>query len=125
MTKSALTLLLASAALLANATNCNITSPDGKLFVSINDNDGKLTYSIKYDGKEMLTPSRLGMNTTLGDYTHNVSIADSKAGAKDTTYTMTGAKASTVHYIANTLTLTAKAKAVSTSLVWSATACFI
>ncbi len=109
MTKSLLTILLASSALLSYATNCDVTSPDGKLVVSISDNGGKLSYSVKYDGKEMLTPSRLGMNTTLGDYTQNVRIAEQKSGAKDTTYTMTGAKASTVHYVANTLTLTAKA----------------
>ena len=51
----------------AMAETHSICSPDGKLTVSIDDANNQLTYSVNYEGKEMLCPSLLGIKTEMGD----------------------------------------------------------
>ena len=58
-----LTLLLALAPVL--------TGPDARLQVRIDDSADQLRYSITYDGKTLLEPSALGLETNDADYTYN------------------------------------------------------
>ncbi len=110
MKKTFLTLILAaSAASSIMADTKTVTSPDGRLSVDINLNNGQLTYNVCYDGKEMLKPSRLGLNTDMGDYTQNLSITDTRNRTIDDTYSMRGTKASTVRYNANCIDIDLKA----------------
>ena len=49
----------------AMAIDVKVASPDGKLQVTISDEGGKPTYVVNYDGKQMMTPSALGLNTNI------------------------------------------------------------
>ena len=54
------------------AVTHTISSPDGKLFVRIHDDNGQPTYTVSYAGKQMLTPSALGLRADIGDFTHSL-----------------------------------------------------
>lgn len=98
------TILLPIVALLAThamATDVKVASPDGKLQVEISDEGGNPTYKVCYDGKQMMTPSALGLKTNIGDFAQGISIKSSKESLIDNTYTMTRTKASVAHYKAN------------------------
>ena len=43
------------------AQTLNVASPDGKLQVNIVCQNGQACYSVNYDGKNMVTPSALGL----------------------------------------------------------------
>lgn len=75
--KSIYTLLLCiGSASISFATTKEVVSPDGKTAVTVCDDGGKLSYTVKYDGKEMLKPSPLGLRTDIGDYTQGLKIAN-------------------------------------------------
>ena len=94
-------------AMMANAETQKVTSPDGKLVVTIDlDNDGELTYKASYDSKEMLTKSALGLKTDMGDYTEHLKLVNTKEGKREGQYTMRGSKASVVNVNMNTVTMT-------------------
>lgn len=90
----------------AMAIDVKVASPDGKLQVTISDEGGKPTYVVNYDGKQMMTPSALGLNTNIGDFTQGLTIKDSKENSIDSKYTMSRTKASEVHYQANEVNIT-------------------
>ncbi len=102
MKKALYTLLLLCAHEACMAETKEITSPDGRLLVTIEHTDGKLTYAVKYDGKEMIKPSALGIKTDIGDYSCNLNMLASRDSKADYDYTMRGTKASSNHYVANT-----------------------
>ena len=52
----------------------SFTSPDGKIQVVVNDNAGKPTYSVNYDGNPFILPSPLGLNTSLGEYVAEMTL---------------------------------------------------
>lgn len=89
----------------ALAETVSATSPDGLLQVHVTDNDGKLTYSITYDGKPMLVDSRLGINTNIADYSQRLSLKSHKTTPVSKQYEMRGTKANTATYTANLLQL--------------------
>ena len=97
----------------AMAETHSICSPDGKLTVSIDDANNQLTYSVNYEGKEMLCPSLLGIKTEMGDYTRDVKLTGSKERKVSTSYAMTGTKASSKRYEANVIDLEVTAKSAS------------
>jgi hypothetical protein len=88
------------------ATEKSVSSPDGRLVVSVSDQSGLATYRVSYDQREVIKPSALGLQTSLGDLTKGLTIvaSDTKAVADD--YQMDRIKASTVHYRANRLDVT-------------------
>ena len=88
------------------ATEKSVSSPDGRLVVSVSDQSGLATYRVSYDQREVFKPSALGLQTSLGDLTKGLTIvaSDTKAVADD--YQMDRIKASTVHYRANRLDVT-------------------
>ena len=51
-----------------SATPVDIKSPNGKLIVTTDVVNGKPVYSIKLDGKTMITQSPLGFNSNIGDF---------------------------------------------------------
>ncbi len=105
-------------AMMANAETQKVTSPDGKLVVTINlDNEGELTYQANYDGKEMLTKSALGLKTDMGDYTEHLKLVNAKEGKREGQYTMRGSKASVVNVNMNTVTMTFKAPKAKRDMV--------
>lgn len=87
------------------ADDVRVSSPNGSLVVTVSDAEGKLSYTATLDGKQMLAPSALGMQTSLGDLTKELSIVNSQLSTVANSYSMRGTKASKVDYKANALTI--------------------
>ena len=87
------------------ADDVRVSSPNGSLVVTVSDAEGKLSYTATLDGKQMLAPSALGLQTSLGDLTKELSIANSQLSTVANSYSMRGTKASKVDYKANALTI--------------------
>ncbi len=88
-------------ALTIQGKEINVTSPDGKLVVTIDDAQGLLTYRVSYMGQTMLNPSALGLKTDMSDFTRGLTFKEMKESNVDKTYTMTRTKASSAHYVAH------------------------
>ena len=87
------------------ADDVRVSSPNGSLVVTVSDAEGKLSYTATLDGKQMLAPSALGLQTSLGDLTKELSIVNSQLSTVANSYQMRGTKASKVDYQANALTI--------------------
>ena len=87
------------------ADDVRVSSPNGSLVVTVSDAEGKLSYTATLDGKQMLAPSALGLQTSLGDLTKELSIINSQLSTVANSYSMRGTKASKVDYKANALTI--------------------
>ena len=86
----------------ASAENKQITSPDGKLVVTVSDVDGRPSYSVSYDNVLFLKPSPLGMIANIGDFSSGMSLEKNVSTNKiDETYELASIKKSKVHYVAN------------------------
>ena len=93
-------MLLASS--VASAENKQITSPDGKLVVTVADMDGRPSYSVSYDNVLFLKPSPLGIIANIGDFSSGMSLEKNVSTNKiDETYELASIKKSKVHYVAN------------------------
>lgn len=86
----------------ASAENKQITSPDGKLVVTVADMDGRPSYSVSYDNVLFLKPSPLGMIANIGDFSSGMSLEKNVSTNKiDETYELASIKKSKVHYVVN------------------------
>lgn len=112
MKKILFILLLMGSSVMLFAAPQTLSSPDGKLVVTIDDTKSLLTYTVTYDGKEMLRPSLLGLRTDMGDYTRDIKITGSKERKVSTVYSMKGTKASNKCYEANVIEIEVTAKGV-------------
>ena len=99
-----LTLLLASSAL-CWAGDVIVSSPDGRLQVTVSDAGGRLYYSASFNDQKVLEPSALGLKTSIGDFTRDLTILDTKEQPVESHYTMRGTKASEADYKANQVVL--------------------
>ena len=106
MKKLFLMVLVSCMALFANAETRKVSSPDGKLVVTLNADGGKLTYEASYDGKVLVTKSALGLKTDMGDYTQGLKLLNAAEGKKQEQYTMRNSKASVVDVNMNTIKMT-------------------
>ena len=104
MRKLFLAICIASS-VLCWADDVRVSSPNGSLVVTVSDTEGKLSYTATLDGKQMLAPSALGLQTSLGDLTKELSIVNSQLSTVANSYSMRGTKASKVDYKANALTI--------------------
>lgn len=106
--KASISILSAMAlAMTLQAAPVSVSSPDGKLVVTLFDRpDGVVSYSVKYDGVTALRPSALGLSTNEGDLSKGLKIADTKTDHITQDYSLTRSKKSQVHYDANTLIAT-------------------
>ena len=95
-------LLLPTAVVAREAT---VTSPNGKLVVTINDEGQQATYAVALDGRQMLLPSALGFKADFGDFTQKLTITNTKTAHADRTYEMRQVKQSKMHYVAEQLTV--------------------
>ena len=86
----------------ASAENKQITSPDGKLVVTVADMDVRPSYSVSYDNVLFLKPSPLGMIANIGDFSSGMSLEKNVSTNKiDETYELASIKQSKVRYVAN------------------------
>lgn len=91
----------------AMATTQKISSPNGKVAVTISDDGGTATYSVDYGGVQFLKPSALGLSTNIGDYTRGLSLtATSALETVNVEYQLPNIKKSNVSHKANRQTFT-------------------
>ncbi len=87
-----------TSSVLAWAGDVIISSPEGNLQVTVSDAGGRLYYTASLNGQEMLLPSALGLKTSIGDFTRELSILNSQLSIVEDNYTMRGTKASKSDY---------------------------
>ena len=93
---------LALVCLTMGAKAQTISSPDGKIQVSLDLQDGKPSYSVNYEGQTMLNRSALGVVTNIGDYTQGLTLKEGFAAMPvSETYTLRNIKQRQVSYQAN------------------------
>ena len=95
MQKSILASILLLGAVCAHANNYTVESPDGKLVVNVSCEGGKASYTVDYNGKQMLVPSALGLVANYGDFSQNLTMGALKGGdIKRLAYDMKNSKKS-------------------------------
>lgn len=95
-----------------------VTSPDGKLVVTVAEGqNGSVLYSARFNGVEMLRPSRLGLYTSLGNFVDNLKLKKATATHIADDYQLWQSKRSNIHYEANGLELAYENKDGRTMLV--------
>ena len=86
------------------AQNVVVNGPDGKLQVTVSCSEGgEASYSLVYNGKQMLESSPLVLETNLGSFIKGMKLTGHREKQIDTTYTQSRIKASRIHYRANEL----------------------
>ncbi|EXG77786.1 Glycoside hydrolase 97 [Xylanibacter oryzae DSM 17970] len=78
-----------------------IKSPDGKISVTVTDDNGKPQYSVMYGDKEFIQPSQLGIVTNYGDYSKDLHLKDVTTRQVEDDYSVANIKQSHVHYLAS------------------------
>lgn len=96
MYKSLLAPLVLLAALPAWGAERAVTSPDGRLVVTVADEGGRPTYRVDYGGRPMLLASALGLKTNYADFTQGLTMGEIVEGSVQTRYSMTRTKCSAV-----------------------------
>lgn len=97
-----LAFLCMAVALPLTAQNVTVSGPDGKLQLTVSCPEGKeASYSLTYNGKQMLESSPLGLETNVGDFAKAMKLTGHKERKIDTVYTQSRIKASKIHYQAN------------------------
>lgn len=93
-----------------NAQNsAKISSPDGKLVVTVTTENGKPSYEVSLNGKQFLTKSPLGLKTNVADLSEGLNMnANVKESKIDENYSLATIKKSKVHYVANEAIFTFK-----------------
>lgn len=109
--KSLLLTAIAVAAAFSVEAAVNVTGPDGKLVVTTDVAAGVPQYSVTYDGKQLIEQSPLGFVTNIGDFSHGMTMTDTKTGNVSKSYNQDRIKKSHVDYNANTLVTTFKNEA--------------
>jgi len=83
-----------------------VASPNGRTVVNISSENGKVRYDIQYDGKQVILPSKLGLSTSIGDYSDKLTFVEAKKSIVNVNYLIKTVKKSEVAYSASKLTLT-------------------
>lgn len=97
-----LTLIVLISVGIINAAEKQVSSPDGKLIVSVATDNGTPTYSVTLNSKQFLKQSPIGLKTNVGDFTQGLTVSETVAMNKiDNTYELPNIKQSKVHYQAN------------------------
>ena len=88
-----------------SAENVKVSSPDGKLQVQVmTPRNGRVYYSVIYNGKKMLEESPLGLNVNYADFTKELRLIGQESKAIDKTYRQDRIKQSEIRYQANEVT---------------------
>jgi len=98
MTRIISFLISFAAACFCQAESVKVSSPDEQLVINVSCEGGRLYYDATLNGQQMLLPSALGLKTSIGDFTKELSILNSQLSIVSNTYTMRGTKASTSDY---------------------------
>ncbi len=91
-------LTLVTATALAQET---VGSPDGRLLLTFDVKEGHPTYSVTYDGTQMLDDSPLGFIADTGDFANGISFIQADTARYTDDYMLDRIKTSSIHYEAN------------------------
>lgn len=81
-----------------------VNGPDGKLQLTVScPEGGEASYSLSYNGKQMLESSPLGLETNVGEFAKTMKLTGQVERKIDTVYTQSRIKASRIQYRANEL----------------------
>ena len=94
-------LLLSLTGFTLQARRESVSGPDGRLCFILEVTDGKPVYEVTLDGTPFLSPSPLGLNTTVGDYTSGLELSGVTVEAIEDHYSIPTIKTSAVDYKAN------------------------
>jgi len=94
------------AALAAPEQPLRVKSPSGALEVTLGNPSGRAVYTVSYNGQPVLKESSLGLVTSVGDLTKDLTLTGVEAKKVARQYTLRTAKTSLVDYAANELTAT-------------------
>lgn len=98
-------LFAALSLLSARAEDYTVASPDGHLTATISLTDGQLSYTVARDGKQLVSPSPLGITTTAVDLSQNLTFVSRTDFPVDETYTLPTGKTKTYRNHCNQLSL--------------------
>ncbi|PWL62464.1 MAG: alpha-glucosidase [Bacteroidales bacterium] len=100
-----LSILFVTSALSISAA-VTVTSPDGRLSVSTDINNGQPMYTLSYDSKEVLVNSPLGFRSNVADFSSGMEITDTLRNTVEKHYLQDKIKHSDIAYKANAVALT-------------------
>ena len=87
----------------ATATTWTTTSPDATISVELSlDNNGVLTYSVRKDAREIISSSKLGIQTNLADFNTGMSFVSTQTTTWNNTYSLPSAKKSSYQAVSYT-----------------------
>ena len=75
-----------------------ISSPDGKVVLTLSVDNGQPAYQVAYDGQTMIAPSALGIVTNIGDYSQGLTQKSVETKAVKDSYVLRNIKQSHVDY---------------------------
>ena len=101
MKKIIYSLLFSAVTMTAGAVEKQVKSPDEQIVVTVSDNGGNPAYKVTLGGVDFIETSPLGLVLDYGDFTKNMSIADSKDITKQETYFLSNSKQSKIDVNAN------------------------
>lgn len=93
---------------LSMAQKVVVESPDNLLNVTLDCREGKLTYTVDYNGKRLVEESPLGLNANIGNYSEGLSYQNHEINKVTDSYTLANIKQSEVSYEANRLAYNVK-----------------
>ena len=87
-----------------------VSSPDSKIkaVIEYDREQGMLTYHVVSGEKDIISPSRMGINTDAGDFSSGVKLKKAASGIVDENYTLPQGKVSEYHNSANEQILTVR-----------------
>ena len=106
MKKFFLLLLFTIVTIGVQAMEAVVCSPDGRVEVKVTNPNGKAVYQVTYDGFEVVHESSLGLLTSVGDLSQQLTMTSVKEDAVQKHYQMDRVKASDIIYQAARLTVT-------------------
>ena len=105
MRKTLFLSIFLTSSVFTQADDVTVLSPDSNLQVTISTNDGDVTYAATLGGLQVLEKSSLGLKTSVGDFTHGLTMKNCHKKEVFDCYTMRSTKAASSEYHANQLTL--------------------
>lgn len=87
-------------------SDLSVKSPNGNLNVAITLDKGTPFYTVDFGESPFFEASPLGLTTSIGDFTKELTFVTQTQHKIDEAYLMLNAKASNIHYLANEATVT-------------------
>ena len=95
-----------------------VSSPDGRLTVTIDAVEGMPVYEVEYDGEKIMDQSPLGFRSNVGDFSKGVTIASSSTGSVERSFDQDRIKKSHIDYKANLLSIGFKNETGKFDMEW-------